>query len=125
MRDQDSGDCRAVKRSLVEQCRLAGRDDVLVRVACHELESFYLGDLRAVERGLALSGLSSHQQTRKFRDPDALGNAAEELKKLTRQAYQKRGGSRAIGVHLALDGTNASRSFNTLIDGLRRLSNVC
>lgn len=61
MRDQDSGDCKAIKNKLVGLCREAGKDGVLVRVACRELESFYLGDLVAVEKGLGLKGLKTHR----------------------------------------------------------------
>ncbi|MDZ7581744.1 MAG: hypothetical protein U5R30_14410 [Deltaproteobacteria bacterium] len=64
MRDQDSGDCHAVKQKLVELCPQSGKNEVLVRVACRELESFYLGDLAAVEKGLALSGLAKKQEKR-------------------------------------------------------------
>ncbi|MTW22276.1 DUF4276 family protein [Allochromatium palmeri] len=123
MRDQDSGDCRIVRQELLELCREAGREDALVRVACRELESFYLGDLQAVESGLAIKGLARQQGNRKFRDPDALVNASEELGKLTGKRYQKLGGSRRIGPHLNLDdGMNTSRSFKALIEGVRRVS---
>lgn len=123
MRDQDSGDCRVVRQELLDLCREAGREDALVRVACCELESFYLGDLQAVEAGLAIKGLARQQSNRKFRDPDALVNAAEELGKLTGKRYQKLGGSRSIGPHLNLDyGANTSRSFNALVEGVRRVS---
>lgn len=121
MRDQDGGDCRQVKHALQTLCLAADRDDCLVRVACHELESFYLGDLGAVEIGLGLNGLGKYQESSKFRSPDKLANAAEELGKLTRQRYQKLIGSRLIGPHLKLDGANRSRSFGTLIEGVRRL----
>jgi hypothetical protein len=121
IRDQDSGDCRAIKRQLVNLCEEAGRGDTLVRVACRELESFYLGDLTAVDAGLELNGLARSQHTRKFRNPDALANAAEELSKLTGYRYQKLGGSRRIGPHLHLDGRNTSHSFNTLIQGVQRI----
>lgn len=124
LRDQDNGDCRQVRKHLLEQCIQAGKPDALVRVACHELESFYLGDLRAVEQGLGLSGLSRFQDGRKFRTPDQLANASEELKKLTSLRYQKLSGSRAIGPCLQLDGSNASRSFNVLLDGIRRVAAV-
>lgn len=67
MRDQDAGDCIVVKQKLVDLCRQSGKHNVLVRVACHELESFYLGDLRAVESGLKLSGVSLKQNHRKSR----------------------------------------------------------
>lgn len=121
LQDQDAADCHDVKQALMRECAAAGRPDVLVRIACHELESFYLGDLTAVEAGLALPRLSREQETRRFREPDRLGNAAEELAKLTRGTYQKLSGSRAIGPHLQLGGDNRSRSFNVLMDGIRRI----
>jgi hypothetical protein len=121
MRDQDNGDCRVIRQKLLELCIEAGRADALVRVACHELESFYLGDLAAVEEGLALDGLARQQEKRKFRNPDRLANAAEELTRLTRQHYQKVDGSRRIGSRLRLDGRNTSHSFNVLAEGIKRI----
>jgi hypothetical protein len=121
MRDQDAQpDCRVIKRQLVTLCKKAGRSSALVRIACRELESFYLGDLQAVERGLGLSKLASQQQTRRFRDPDRIVSPKEELKKLTKCKYQQVSGSRAIGPHLDLDNTR-SRSFRNLVTGIRRL----
>ena len=93
-----------------------------MRIACHELETFYLGDLAAVEQGLGLSGLAKQQPSSKFRSPDHLANPAEELGKLTKARYQKLAGSRAISPHLRLDGRNASVSFCALIAGVRRLT---
>lgn len=122
LRDQDSGDCHQVRQHLLKLCTQAGKPEALVRVACHELESFYLGDLCAVEQGLDLKGLSKRQNGRKFRPPDQLTNASEELKKLTGQRYQKLSGSRAIGPYLQVDGRNRSRSFNVLLDGIRRVA---
>jgi hypothetical protein len=113
MRDQDSGDCRVIKQKLLNKCGAAERPDTIVRIACHELESFYLGDLRAVETGLGLNGLSKLQKKRKYRAPDNLPNPAQELISLTKRFYQKVSGSRAIGPHLDLK-TNFSHSFNVL-----------
>jgi hypothetical protein len=121
MRDQDSADCHQVKQELKTLCDKAGRGDSLVRIACHELESFYLGDLAAVETGLGLRNLAKQQNTRKYRAPDNLTNAAEELEKLTQKNYQKLSGSRRIGPHLKLDATNTSRSFAALIGGIQRV----
>ena len=123
MRDQDSGDCKAIKATLANLCREAGKEGVLVRVACRELESFYLGDLAAVEQGLGLTGLKKQQQWKKFRDPDALGNPAEELFRLTKNAYDKIAGSRAIALYLSLD-SNCSHSFNVLLSGIKNLTEV-
>jgi hypothetical protein len=121
MRDQDAQpDCKKTKGHLLQLCNQAGRQDVLVRIACRELESFYLADLQAVEHGLGLPRLASQQKTRKFRDPDQLGSAKEELKKLTNHRYQQVLGSRLIGPHLDPENTR-SRSFRNLVLGIRRL----
>lgn len=120
MRDQDSGDCKAIKAKLTDLCREAGREGVMVRIACRELESFYLGDLSAVEKGLGLNGLGKQQRKRKFRDPDALSHPAEELYRLTGNIYDKVIGSRVIAPHLNLE-MNCSKSFRVLLSGIANL----
>ncbi|MCR3981994.1 DUF4276 family protein [Aeromonas caviae] len=121
MRDQDSGNCVDIKAQLFTLCEQAGRPNALIRIACRELESFYLGDLVAVEQGLNLAGLAKLQGNQKFRDPDRLVNAAEELKKITKNTYQKLSGSRSIAPYLRLDEAHRSTSFKALITGLQRL----
>ena len=120
LRDQDTGPCGPIKKRLVAMCQAAGHPEVLVRIACRELESFYLGDLNAVERALELDGLEKHSATRKFRDPDRLSRPSDELKQLTTSKYQKLSGTRAIGPELSLS-TNRSHSFKVLVTGLRRV----
>jgi hypothetical protein len=120
LRDQDAGDCRTTKARLLELCNKSGKKSVLIRIACHELESFYLGDLAAVERGLGIENLQRKQQGKKFRNPDALANPAQELYTLTGHLYDKLSGSRDIAPHLHLKD-NKSHSFKVLIAGLRNL----
>ena len=125
LRDQDAGECRQIKQNLVKKCQEAGRPEAIVRIACHELESFYLGDLQAVEKGLAengltISGLAKQQNQKKFRQPDNLPGPARELKILTGKGYQKISGSRAIGRNLSLE-SNRSHSFNVLLTTLRSI----
>ena len=119
IRDRDSEDCRTVKERLVSICRKTGRDDVLVRIACGELESFFLGDLKAV--ALAFKKKVPSQKSAKFRDPDQLGNASQELGRILNSSEQKLNWARKISPHLALDGSNCSHSFNVLLSGIRKL----
>jgi hypothetical protein len=124
LRDQDAGDCVAIKNGLLEKIRRTGKQScTLVRISCHELESFYLGDMQAVETGLGIHGLARQQNKAKYRNPDALGNPSEELMKLTGGKYQKLSGSRAIAPYLDLEN-NRSHSFNVLIAGLRRFVTI-
>ncbi|MFI8745628.1 DUF4276 family protein [Pseudomonas sp. NPDC077186] len=122
LRDQDSHpDCNAIKHKLLELCETSGKaPQCLVRIACKELETFYLADLEAVEHALGMKGLVRHQQNRKFRAPDRLGSPSRELKVLTNDRYEKIAGSRAIGKHLQLDNTR-SLSFFHLIAAIRHL----
>lgn len=120
MRDQDSGDCKLIKQHLVDICEQAGRPDTIVRIACHELESFYLGDLQAVASALGPSQLGRKQNTAKYRDPDRLNNAAQELKRIAKN-YQKLSGSRAIGPLLSLN-ENRSTSFMHLVRSIQELA---
>jgi len=118
LRDQDAGDCKQVKKGLVAKCVEAGKPDALVRIACHELESWYLADLAAVERGLEVSNLARLQEKNPYRAPDALPRPSERLAQIA--PYQKVGGSRAIGPYLDLKN-GRSRSFQNFVTGIQRL----
>ncbi len=120
VRDKDKADCLEVKKHLVDLCIQAGRSDCLVRIACHELESWFLGDLAAVEKAFNINKLSGQQQNRKYKDPDKLANASEELEKLVK-GYRKVSGAKKIAFHMSID-RNSSHSFNCFVQGVRGLT---
>jgi hypothetical protein len=120
LRDKDSSNCILTKQKLREICDAAGRPQALIRIACHELESWYLGDLLAVETGLGIKGIAKKQGNQKFRSPDNLANAKQELKKLTKNQYQPVGGSRLIGPHLN-PNSNKSHSFQVFVAGINKV----
>ncbi len=86
LRDKDAGDCKAIKQHLISIAHQAGRaTETLVRIACHEMESWYLGDLKAVEQGLGVAGLARQQNKRQYRNPDdRVVKPAKELVDLTK-----------------------------------------
>lgn len=90
VRDQDSGNCIEIKNDLVKICEDNGRPDSLVRIVCHELESWFLGDLAAVGEAYQNPGLADQQRTSKFRQPDNLANAAQELARLVDDNTKKK-----------------------------------
>lgn len=122
MRDQDNApDCVVLKNSLLDRVNESARQPIpLVRIACRELESFYLADLAAVETAMNIKGLRKQQVNRKFKNPDYLSSPSKELATLTRQRYQKVSDSRVIGKHLDVENQR-SASFRNLIAGIRRL----
>ncbi|MGV2390610.1 MAG UNVERIFIED_CONTAM: DUF4276 family protein [Microcystis novacekii LVE1205-3] len=50
--NQDSHDCQKLKKELGEICQNASDAQVLIRIICHELESWFLGDLAAGGKGV-------------------------------------------------------------------------
>lgn len=120
LQDQDAADCVELKQRLVRKCEDADKPAAVVRIVCRELESWYFGDLRAVEQGLELDNVRRHARRAKYRVPDAIHSPSAELEKITRGAYQKVGGSRAIGSRMSLDG-NTSHSFGVFVAAVRRL----
>ncbi|MGB5769796.1 MAG: DUF4276 family protein [Crocosphaera sp.] len=124
IRDQDSGNCLKIKEQLSDLCQQSGRSDSLIRIVCHELESWFLGDLAAVEKAFNLrqGKLSQKQNNAKYRDPDQLNSAKQELKKLV-DNYQQISGSREIGQYLEVENIekNTSYSFKVFIQGVRKI----
>jgi hypothetical protein len=120
LRDQDHQDCFAVKAGLTAICNRAGKSEALVRIACRELESWYIGDFEAVESGLGIRGLARQAGKQKFRNPDRVDAPAKELERMTSGRYQKVSGSRAIGPHMEAS-RNRSSSFRVFHQGILRL----
>ncbi len=118
VRDNDGGDCRLLKARLVRLCRDAGRADSLVRIVCQELESWFLGDLAAIDASNIIGGsnFARLQSKQQYRAPDDLGNAKQELRRLVRN-YRPVSCSRAIAPHLHLEG-NRSKSFQVFLLGV-------
>lgn len=119
MRDQDSMDCAEAKRRLVERVAESGRDGVLVRVACKEIESWVLGDWHAVAQAFEMPQLANQALKAIYREPDQLSNPVSELRKFIPE-YQKRDGARRIGPFLDPNSNN-SRSFRAFCAGVRSL----
>ena len=122
IRDQDSSDdCVAIKCTLLGLCaEAAGPRALLARIFCRELETVYMGDLSAVEAALEVTGIARRQNERRFRKPDLIMTPSKELKSLTKGAYQKISGSRAIGLCLDVENSR-SNSFKVLVSGIRHI----
>ncbi len=120
LRDQDAGDCAVIKAGLLARCREAGRErESKVRIACRELEAWFVGDWASVAKAFDNPKLTKLQQKAIYRDePDRLSNPVAELRKHIPH-YQKRDGARRIGPYLCKEN-NASRSFQVFVDAVRR-----
>jgi Domain of unknown function (DUF4276) len=116
--DQDSSDCRSLKTELQMLCLGSGRSDVKIRIACRELEAWYLGDLASLDQEYG-SQLQRQRDSRLFRAPDAIVNPSQEL---TRRipSFSKTDGARRMGRIIDLEN-NGSSSFRLLLETVRLL----
>lgn len=111
LRDKDGADCITLKARLHALAATVGKP-FHIRIVCEELESWFLGDLAAVEAAFPASRATRSTHTRKYCNPDLLANASDELARLT-GVYGKISKARAIAPHLE-PARNTSPSFNLL-----------
>lgn len=119
VRDNDIGDCMQLKGRLVAICREAGRNDTLVRIACQELEAWYLGDPAALAEAFENPALARIGKKARYRDPDAVVKPSDALEGLV-ASFQKVSGARAMAPRLE-EARSSSRSFRVFMDGVRKV----
>ena len=124
VRDNDGGDCRQLKERLRGLVPEPSRERVKIRLAIHELEGWYQGDLVAVEAaGLIAHGKAEELQPKqKYRDPDRLANAKQEFRRLTNVTGQI-SIARRVSPHMSLENKK-SISFSHFISALRWATEV-
>ena len=120
LRDKDRGDCIVIKNKLKHLCLINNRSDSIIRIVCEELESWFLGDLEAIEKAIDIA--VPNKNLRKYRNPDLLSNASEEIRKICHGSYQKVGYARKIAQHLSIE-KNKSKSFNLFVKTLKQFAN--
>ncbi|MBN1964218.1 MAG: DUF4276 family protein [Anaerolineae bacterium] len=127
--DQDQDDCRALKRKIVDWAVEAGLEtQSLVRIAVCELESWFLGDIRALEEAFPkLRHLKLHGKAR-YRNPDERTDPKNDLdREMTNAGYPaysiaKRLNSLEISYHMSIiPYHNRSHSFQITVQALRNL----
>nr|WP_261313145.1 DUF4276 family protein [Burkholderia dolosa] len=119
VRDNDSTDCVALKERIRQCCCEAGRPETLIRLVCQELESWYIGDLVALEAAFPDCRVDTPALRKKFLEPDSWQKPSVELKRLI-PTFQKLSCARLMASTLRGEG-NRSRSFQVFLDGLRRI----
>lgn len=117
VQDQDSNDCRELKKKLTDLCAPYGKE-VLIRIACHELEAWYFGDLNAISKAYG-KDLKNLGNKRAFRIPDDIIRPKEQLKKIL-PMHQQISGAKKIAPYIDVVN-NSSMSFQVFVKGVRRL----
>nr|AGS51983.1 hypothetical protein [uncultured bacterium contig00006] len=98
------------------------RPDVLVRIACRELEAWYWGDLLAVEQAFGITTLHALTRKSSYRVPDSIITPKRELQKRLPR-YEQKLGAELIAQCADIE-RNTSRSFQVFIRGLQRYSSA-
>lgn len=119
LHDQDSADCRILKSNLLEKCGDYSIP-IKIRIVCRELESWYLGDLTAIERAYPEFKSNKYIGKAQFRNPDLL-NAKDKLKKILPE-YKEIASSREISKYLEIE-QNKSESFRQFVTGIQSIFN--
>jgi len=117
LHDQDSADCKILKDNIKSWCGDYDKS-LLIRIVCKELESWYLGDLHAIEKAYPTFNSSNFESKARFRNPDNL-NAKDQLKKILPD-YREVASSREIAKNFDVKN-NKSDSFNQFIEGVKRI----
>ncbi len=115
LRDNDGSNCRTLKKRLENLASPVGKL-FKVRVVCQELEGWFLGDNQAVTA--AYPGCRFSNGTKKYRDPDRMTNASQELAQLTGD-FSKVGRASVIAPHLD-PVRNVSCSFKVFFKTLQQ-----
>ncbi|RKJ44644.1 DUF4276 family protein [bacterium 1XD8-76] len=118
VQDQDSNDCRELKEKLSKLCKNSEKE-VLIRIACRELEAWYFGDINALSTAYGID-LSAVKRKKKYRVPDAIMNPKSELKRLL-PGHQQISGARKIAPVIGIED-NSSVSFQMFVNGVKRIA---
>ena len=91
---------------------------LLIRIVCQELESWYLGDLNAIEQAYPRFKSSNYVRKSNFKNPDSL-NAKDMLKRILPE-YSEVLSSRNISNFMEVD-CNKSISFRQFVTGIKKI----
>ena len=118
--DQDSWNCVELKQHLLKLYTEQAKPNIkcMVRIVCHELEAWYLGDMQAIQHVFPRFKPEQHKNKAKFRNPDACINPKRELKSIVGE-YPQIQTAKQIAKHFDIEA-NKSTSFNYFISGLLR-----
>lgn len=112
--DQDSENCIKLKSKIESQID-ASKIKCLIRIACRELENWYLGDLYAIEKVYNIKARDLINKS-KFRDVDV--HQGSSLLEDMINGFSKSAASKKIPKFIDIE-SNRSKSFNVFLDGMK------
>jgi hypothetical protein len=122
--DQDNHNCIELKKKLIHLSKHSCCP-ILVRIACRELEAWFLGDMKAIEKAFPKFKSKQYDNKKKFRNVDHIQKPSIILKKLIPElnnfdVIPKRKIAENISFHMNVND-NKSQSFNQFINGVQKI----
>lgn len=117
IQDQDANDCMVLKEELREAANNDHGIPVLIRIACRELENWYLGDMEALAAIYPGFKPAKFRERAKYRVVDSTYGAKECATLIP--AFSKTEAANAIAGHMEELAANRSESFQQTISGIR------
>jgi hypothetical protein len=121
VRDNDNTDCVALKARLVKLTNKTSHQ-LLIRLICQELESWYLGDPDSLEKAYPSAKKGIANLAKRFPDPDTCQKPSRELER-DLEDFQKNDAARRMGRLLQYQNSR-SISFRVFSEGVVRLAQV-
>ena len=116
--DQDNENCKKLKQQILDECKEA-TSNILIRIACRELENWYLGDIESIIKIYPKSKAINYDKA-KYRNIDSL-EGSKELSQITNKEYKKIEGSEQLGKIINTNfNKNKSLSFKIFCKSLER-----
>lgn len=125
-RDQDNNDCVQLKTYINDMVKNNCHCEYSIRIICKELESWFLGDMQAIEKAYPRFKADNYINKAEFRNVDKIQYPNRQLLKLLpeyadRQTLPKLEVSENISKHLDIDN-NLSSSFYHTIAAIKKLA---
>jgi hypothetical protein len=119
--DQDTGNCEEEKKLLALKIKaVAPLAAVEIRIACNEIESWFLGDINTLKEFFNLPNINNSQE--KYRHTDEISKPSTLLTRETKGAYQKSGIEVSRIAEKINIEENKSISFHYFIKAINRLT---
>ena len=116
--DQDHANCQERKLDIVNAVPNYWRSRTMIRIACHELEAWYLGVQSTLSN--VLPAFANVRGKKEFRgNPDKIVSPSRTLRR--RVSFKKTELARKMGERISIDD-NHSRSMQVFIQGVRTLA---
>ena len=124
-RDQDSSDCKDVKNKIQQIIGKNCHCEYLIRIACKELESWFMGDLEAIRKAYPRFKPEQYKDKANLRNVDKITAPDKYLLKIIPEYYNKDTlpkleVSETITPFLDINNNNSS-SFNNTISAIMKL----